>query len=151
MISGRRTIAVIILLASGFNGMQVLGDEVRESAEPLALRAIMQELGNNMQAITDGISREDWSRVAAIAPLIADHPQPPFFEKMRILKYVGSEVATFKGYDGKTHAAARALGEAAAGADGEAVIATFATLQKTCLACHEQFRRPFVAHFYGQD
>ncbi len=129
--------------------LQAWADDV-DKAKPLALRKIMQDLGKNMQGVTDGISREDWEMVRKIAPLIADHPQPPLVEKMRILSFVGADAGKFKGYDEKTHQAARALEEAAARSDGKSVIAAFANLQNSCLACHQSFRKPFVEHFYGQ-
>ena len=121
-----------------------------EPAEPLVLQQIMKDMGENMQLIVDGISREDWKLVEKTAPLIADHPQPPVFEKVKILAYIGTDVSKFKGYDGKTHEAARVLGEAAAREDGYAVIADFATLQNTCLMCHQSFRKPFQKNFYGK-
>lgn len=119
-------------------------------AKPLALRKIMQDLGRNMQNITDGISREDWEMVKKIAPLIADHPQPPLTEKFRILSFFGADAGKFKGYDGETHQAAQALEQAAARSDGQSVIASFAALQNSCLACHQSLRKPFLEHFYGQ-
>lgn len=119
-------------------------------AKPLALRKIMQDMGKNMQVITDGISREDWELVAKIAPLVADHPQPPLGEKMRILSFVGTDAGKFKGYDEKTHQAAQALGQAATREDGPAVISAFAKLQNSCLACHQGFRKPFLEHFYDK-
>lgn len=67
-------------------------------------------MGKNMQIITDNIARVDWEMVAKIAPLVADHPQPPLGEKMRILSFVGNDAGKFKGYDEKTHQAAQALG-----------------------------------------
>ncbi len=118
--------------------------------EPLALRKIMQELSNNMQAITAATSREDWEAVAKVAPLIADHRQPPLAEKTRVMSFLGADAGKFKSHDQKTHQAAEALQQAAARSDGYAVIASFATLQNTCLACHQSFRKPFVEHFYGQ-
>ncbi len=129
--------------------LQVWADDAGK-AKPLALRKIMQDLGKNMQGVTDGISREDWEMVEKIAPLIADHPQPPLTEKMRILKFVGADVGKFRGYDEKTHQAAQALEQAAVRSDGQAVILSFATLQNSCLACHQSFRKPFLEHFYGQ-
>ncbi len=42
---------------------------------PLALRQIMKELGRNMQAITYGISREDW--VEWIRTLSVELPEQP--------------------------------------------------------------------------
>jgi len=116
--------------------------------EPLALRTIMQNMGKNMQSITDGISREDWKKVAENAPLIADHPQPPLLEKIRILSFIGSDVSKFKGYDQDTHLTAQELEGAAIEQDGEAVIAVFAKLQNHCLSCHQHFRKPFLEHFY---
>ena len=121
-----------------------------DKAKPLALRKIMQDLGKNMQGVTDGISREDWEMVGKIAPLIADHPQPPLVEKMRILKFVGADAGKFKGYDEKTHEAAKALEQAAARSDGQSVISSFAMLQNSCLGCHQNFRQPFLEHFHGQ-
>lgn len=119
------------------------------AAEPLALQKIMNDLGRNMQAITDGISREDWELVAKTAPLIADHPQPPLGEKMRILSFVGSDMGKYKAHDGRTHDAALALAKAARLKDGPAAIATFASLQNACHDCHQAFRQPFMEHFYG--
>jgi cytochrome c556 len=68
---------------------------------------------------------------------------------MRILSFIGADTGKFKGHDEKTHLAARALEQAAARSDGQAVISSFATLQNSCLACHQSFRKPFVEHFYG--
>ncbi len=120
------------------------------SAEPMELRRIMRELGQDMQMVTDGISREDWERVAKTAPKIAEHRQPPFAEKMRILAFAGSNAGWFKRFDEQTHQTAKSLEQAARRGDGQAAIASFATLQNRCLACHQEFRKPFVEHFYGQ-
>ncbi len=110
----------------------------------------MQDLSMNMQAVTDGISREDWPLVAKIAPRIADHPQPPLAEKMRILSFIGSDAGKFKDYGEKNHQAGQELKRAAMRQDGPAVIAAFATLQNGCLTCHQSFRKSFQEHFYGQ-
>jgi cytochrome c556 len=118
--------------------------------KPLALRKIMQDMGENMQVITDGISREDWDLVAKISPLIADHPQPPPLEKISILSFIGTDVGKFKGYDEKTHQAAQELRQTATSRNGSAVVSAFATLQNSCLACHQSFRKPFKEHFYDK-
>ncbi len=137
--------AIGTLLASTCS--QAWADDV-DKTRPLALRKIMQDLGKNMQDITDGISREDWEMVARVAPLIADHPQPPAAEKMRILSFIGSDAGKFRAHDEKTHQAAQAMEQAAVRSDGQAVISSFATLQSSCLACHQSFRKPFVEHYY---
>ncbi|MDD3884769.1 MAG: cytochrome c [Gallionella sp.] len=120
-----------------------------QAAEPLELQKVMKELGKNMQIITDGISREDWELVAKTAPLIASHPQPPATEKMRIMKFMGSDMTKFKAFDGKTHEAAHGLEHAAHEKNGHMVIAAFQNVQTTCLNCHQTFRGKFVEHFYG--
>lgn len=120
-----------------------------QAAEPLALQKVMKDLGKNMQIITDGISREDWELVEKTAPLIADHPQPPISEKMRIMAFMGSDMGKFKSHDGETHSQATEVGKAAKAKDGQGVIMAFQRLQTSCYNCHTEFRKPFVAHFYG--
>lgn len=122
-----------------------------QATEPLELQKVMKELGRNMQVITDGISREDWESVARTAPLIATHPQPPVSEKMRIMKFMGTEMPKFKAFDGETHKAAHELEQAAHENDGQKIIATFGKLQTTCLNCHQTFRGKIVQYFYGQE
>ena len=117
--------------------------------KPLELRKIMQELGKDMQAITDAISYEDWAGVANIAPRIAEHPEPSAIEKMRILTLIGTDAGKFESHDEITHLAALALEQVALRSEGLGVIAAFANLQNGCLACHQSFRKPFVEHFYG--
>ncbi len=120
-----------------------------QAAEPLELQKVMKELGKNMQVITDGIAREDWALVAMTAPHIAEHPQPPVSEKLRIMKFMGPEMSNFKAFDMKTHEAAHDLMHAAHAKDGQKVIAAFQQVQTTCLNCHQTFRGKFVEHFYG--
>lgn len=142
------TITIIAFLWTSI--FQHVAADNDDKDKPLALRKIMQDMGKNMQTITDGISREDWELVAKTAPLIADHPQPPLIEKVRILSFIGSNVGSFKRHDQKTHETAKKMEQAAIQRDGELVISTFAQLQKSCLACHVQYRTEFVEHFYSK-
>lgn len=119
-------------------------------ARPLELRRIMQDLGSGMQSAVDAIAREDWARVAAIAPRIASHPEPPTEEKVRIITLMGAEAGRFRGFDQQSHDAARLLGQAAEKRDGEGVIAAFAKVQGACLGCHQNYRQKFLDHFYGK-
>jgi len=120
-----------------------------QAAEPLALQKVMKDLGINMQVITDGISRGDWELVEKTASLVADHPQPPLAEKMRIVSFVGTNMGKFKAFDGETHDQAEAVARAAKIKDGQGVILAFQKLQTSCYNCHSEFRKPFVEHFYG--
>lgn len=118
--------------------------------DPLALRKIMQDMGRSMQAVVDAMSREDWAKAARAAAAIADHPQPPVGEKVRILAFIGGDAGRFRDFDGRSQQAAKALQQAAERTDGQAAIAAFAELQSACLGCHQAFRRPLVEHFYGK-
>ncbi|HEY0720993.1 MAG TPA: cytochrome c [Gammaproteobacteria bacterium] len=119
------------------------------ASEPLELRKIMNELGQNMQTITEGISREEWKLVEKTALSIAEHPQPPLSEKIRILNFVGTNMTKFKAYDGETQKQALAVEKAARAEDGAGVIIAFQKLQMSCFNCHNEFRKPFIGHFYG--
>ncbi len=139
-------IAALVLCTASY---RVLAENGKPAAEPLVLQKVMKDLGKHMQAITDGISREDWAVVEKMAPLIGEHPQPPISEKTRIIGFMGSNMGKFKAYDGETHDAAHVLAHAAHNKDGKAVINAFQALQITCYNCHQEFRKPFVKHFYG--
>ncbi len=114
--------------------------------EARTLHAIMEDLGEAVEDVTDAISHENWAAIEPLAARIADHPQPAASEKARILGFLGKDAAAFRGHDRKVHEAARALGQAAAGKDGKAVIAAFAEVQTACLGCHQQFRSAIVRH-----
>lgn len=117
-----------------------------------ALQRIMRKLGEDMQQVTQAIAMEDWQRVAELAPGIGQHEQPPLGEKARILRWLGSDAGQFRKFDTVVHERAAMLGDAAQQEDGNAVIAAFADLQRGCLACHRQFRAPFIARFHhGKD
>ncbi len=134
-----------LLLAGATGAMAEAGAEVKD----LALKKIMKDLGAGMQTVTDAIAREDWQLVEKAAPQIADHPQPPLGEKMRIIAFMGTDMGKFKGYDGEVHKSAETLGQAAKSKDGVAVIAAFQSIQTACYGCHRDFREGFIKHFYG--
>lgn len=119
-----------------------------EPAEPLALQGVMQQLGRDMQAVTGAIATEDWSNVAELSPQIARHTQPPMMEKLRILSWLGSDASKFRAFDGEVHDAATAMEKAAMRGEGQAVIKAFSEVQLSCLRCHQNFREPFIKHFY---
>ena len=151
-----RTILLITLTAlptwlmGGDINSQHTGGEQESSSEDLVLRSIMRELDENMREVVGAISRENWEQVAEIAPLIADHAEPPFSEKTRILRFVGTDAARFRGHDRQVHEAASIMGEKARQEDGQAVIEAFSRVQKHCLACHQEFKEEFRLHFYGE-
>ncbi len=120
------------------------------SKESQTLLEVMLDMGKEMQHITSAISSEDWTQVEESAAWISTHPKPAKSQRMRIMKFLGGEIAQFKDSDMKTHAAARELAKMARTQDGRAVISAFSTLQNTCLTCHERYRKRLQDHFYGQ-
>lgn len=146
----RAAAAVLMMVLAGGVLLPAAASDSSAQATPMALTGIMRDLGQDMQAVTDAIARENWSEVATVAARIADHPQPPLAEKLRILAFVGKDTSHFRGYDKQTHAAAQSLVKAAQREDGSAAISAFANVQTACLACHQQFRKPFQAHFHDQ-
>ena len=124
--------------------------ETDSKTEPLELQKIMKAMGNDMQNILVAINKEDWSAIKQSAVNIAEHPKPPFTEKIRILSFIGTDTAQFKKLDTITHNTAMELVKLAEQENGNAIIDKFAQLQKSCLNCHQSFRKPFQAHFYGK-
>lgn len=137
-----------IVLAASLMGIALTAAHA-QAAEPLELRKIMKDLGKSMEIVTDAISREDWSLVERTAHLIAEHPQPPLSEKMRIITFMGTNMSKFKGFDEQTHGAASEMAAAALEKHGQKVISAFQKIQSSCLGCHQAFRPEFVAYFYG--
>ena len=118
-----------------------------EDGRPHEFHEIMEDLGEHMVGITEGITHEDWIRVADHAQAIADHPRPPMTERVRIMAFAGTDVAKFKEFDNEVHDAAARLADEAAGGDGSAIIASFGRLQNGCLDCHAAFRTSYREHF----
>lgn len=117
---------------------------------PLVLRKIMQDMDKNMHTMAVAISQKDWPLVERIAPLIADHRQPPFVEKMRIMGFIGTSISKYKAYDGSVVEQAQAVGKAAKSNDAQGAELMFRKLQASCDSCHNEFQKSFVAHFYGK-
>lgn len=138
------------LMAGGSDNDAQSAKEQESSGEELVLRSIMRKLDENMREVVGAISREHWEQVAEIAPLIADHPEPPLSEKTRILRHLGADAARFVGHDRQVNEAAMEMSAKAIQEDGEAVIEAFSRVQKHCLACHQEFKEEFKLHFYGE-
>lgn len=141
---------MLLILAAAILASSLLA-VAAQAAEPLAFQGVMKDLGKHTQTIAGAIAYEDWELVERTAPLIAAHPQPPAAEKARITSFIGSDMGTFKAFDMQTHEAAHEMEQAAHAKDGVKVIAALQNMQTACLGCHQAFRKPFVAHFYGKQ
>lgn len=118
-----------------------------EGAQSMALYGIMQQMQTDMDAVQAAITQEDWKKVAELAPKIAHHEQPPLLEKVKILTWLNVDAPHFKGLDGQVEKAATAMGAAAQKGDKDAVVADYAQVQQSCVACHDAYRDKFIAHF----
>ena len=116
--------------------------------EPLALRALMQELGRDSGAIAEALAREDWLLVERAAGRIAAHPQPPAEERAKIIAFLGARAGKFRGYDQEAGQHAQALAAAARRADGRAALEAFYRMQSACMGCHAEFRPALLRQFY---
>lgn len=146
--AARRTAKLMV--AAFLVAASIAQAQTPEPSKPMALRSVMQQLGQDMQAVTGAISSENWASVADLAPKIGSHAEPPAGEKMRILGWLGADAGKFRGFDGQLHDATVVMAKAATRGDGEGVIAAFANVQQRCLACHQEFRQTFQEHFYGK-
>lgn len=141
----------LLLLAAAWTavGTSAHAQAPAATVKPLVLRGVMQEMDRQVLRIADAIGVKDWQAIEQATRLIADHPEPPLAEKLRIFAFMGIDLPRFKGYDTQTHEAALAVSDAAKDKDAAAVGAKLRILQARCDACHDAFRKPFVAHFYG--
>lgn len=124
------------------------GQETDATADGPSLHVIMEQMGDDMQALVASMLDEDWSSVARLALRIADHTEPPLPEKKRILAWLADRAPDFREHDLQVRSAARELAEAAANReDVEVMGAAHARTLQQCLACHARFRQAYVNHF----
>ena len=109
-------------------------------AEEFSLLQIMQQLGRDLNQISDGMWREDYAAIAAAAQSIAEHPQPPMAERSKIISGLGADAGRFRQGDQTVHDAAMAVKEAAGQENNEHVLKRYNDLVKGCMDCHTNFR-----------
>lgn len=115
----------------------------------MALRGIMRDMGGEAAAVADGLMREDYALVERAALKVAEHPQPPPEERARIITWLGARAVRFRGYDQEVHGHGQAIAAAARQRQPKAALEAFHKLQSACMACHLEFRQPYLAQFYG--
>lgn len=144
IVNGRERLAllVVVVAIAGFAPVSAM------AAEPLALKKIMADIGRNMQSASYALLLEDYATVQKMADEIANHPEIPEAELVRIEGFLGSRMHKFELYDEKTHQLSLSLAKAAQKKDGQRAIATLHKLQSSCLVCHQAFRKPMIEHFY---
>lgn len=104
------------------------------------LTAVMQELGEKMNALNDAIFKDDWVGMSTASGVIAEHPHVAPNELAAISKALGKEMQQFKEWDHLVHKNALSLRKAAADKDMKQVLSSHRTIMSGCVSCHIQFR-----------
>lgn len=110
------------------------------AADP-PFRETMLGLLRSSQGAVEGIMREDYARVAAMAEAIAFHEGPSPNRRMAIFNELGIEAMSFTLLDDDLRTKARALKKAAEGRDQKAVIGRFGEVMQSCANCHNSYRK----------
>ncbi len=109
-------------------------------AKPGTLKAIMVDLGVQMETIQRALWTEDHASIATAAKAIAEHPHVSAEERQRVMGILKSEMADFVAGDRAVHDGALRLADAATRGEMDAVLKELAELQAGCVACHTRFR-----------
>lgn len=104
------------------------------------LLTIMVELGDDMEALSDALWRNDLASLATAAGAIADHPKVSATERGRIQAALGDRFPDFVKGDQRVHNSALRLAEHATAGETSAILQELAELQSGCVACHDVFR-----------
>ncbi|MDQ6968960.1 MAG: cytochrome c [Mariprofundus sp.] len=109
-------------------------------AESGTLKAIMQQLGRDYAAVDQAILMQDFNAAATAANHIANHEKPSLFQKMKIMAGLRTEMSAFKQADGKVHALAVDIEQAAKAKDMPLLIQRQSGMLSACMACHTGYR-----------
>jgi hypothetical protein len=108
--------------------------------DPGLLLTIMFQLGEDMNALSDALWRNDLDTITAAATAIAEHPHVSPAERERLQGALGDRFPDFVEGDRRVHESAARLAELAATGETGAILGELAELQAVCVACHESFR-----------
>lgn len=111
-----------------------------EPVDPLSLLGIMRGLESSMTRLHAGLWVEDFDEVAAAARAVAEHPQVPPEERIRIQSILGPDFPAFVTTDRTVHDAGIRLSERAMQRDTSGMLDALAQLQEACVSCHTSFR-----------
>jgi cytochrome c556 len=155
MAMNRRLIGALVLVAAACTG----GSAPDETAAPgqdtvagaaaadlgapsgtASLKAIMQGLQASMATLHLALWLEEFEAVAAAAREVADHPQVPAAERLRIQSVLEDDFAAFAAADRRVHDTSLRLRDAALQRDTAAVLSALADVHVGCVACHTRFR-----------
>jgi cytochrome c556 len=114
--------------------------EVGAQSGTASLKAIMQGLQASMATLHQALWLEEFRVVADAAREVAEHPQVPGEERLRIQSALGDDFAAFAAADRRVHDTSLQLRDAALQRDTAAVLSALADVHEGCVVCHTRFR-----------
>ncbi len=126
-------------LCSGHNGAKE-NLTAEKQAGTGTLKQIMQQLSHDYARLGHAILLENFDAAAEAAHAIAYHDKPSMMQRMKIMASLGTEMPKFKEADGKVHALAIRIEEAAAARDMPQLIQRQSQMLSACMACHAGYR-----------
>lgn len=133
-----RTAAIAVLIA-------VLAATTAASDEAVTLKAIMQDLRNDLVKVSDGLLRDDFALMAQGARGIAEHPRIPADQVKLVAAELGEEMPVFKQLDMRVHDLSLRLKSAAGAADRDVALSSYLKLVEGCIACHVSYKERVAA------
>jgi mono/diheme cytochrome c family protein/cytochrome c556 len=130
-------------MCAGNNGAKVKS-AAKQQAGAKMLKQIMQKLGSDYSRLNHAILLEDFDGAAQAAHAIAYHDKPPMSQRMKILGSLGTDMPKFKQADGKVHALAIKIEEAAKAGDMPLLMQRQSQMLSACMACHSTYRSRVV-------
>ena len=118
----------------------VMAPAIASPGDAPSLKAIMQELRNNVVEIADGLLNDDYDQVTRGAASIADHPKIAPAEVAIVAATLGSEMPAFKAFDDLVHNLSLDIRLAAEARDRDAVISGYQQLIEGCVDCHTAYK-----------
>lgn len=109
-----------------------------------SLKQVMQQLGSDYSDLDRSILWEDFDGAAQAAHAIAYHDKASMAQRMKIMGTLGAEMPNFKKADGKVHALAIKIEEAAKAKDMNLLVQRQSQMLSACMACHTSYRSRIV-------
>jgi len=114
------------------------------TAEAGTLKQIMQQLGEDYGKLDYAILIEDFDGAAKAAHTIAFHDKPSLGQRMQLMASLALEMSDFKKADGKVHALAIEIEDAAKAKDMPRLIERQSKMLSACMACHTSYRSKII-------
>lgn len=115
-----------------------------EFASDGSLKQIMKQLGQDYGALDRAVLIEDFDSAEKAAHAIAFHDKPSMGQRMKIMASLRMEMSDFKKADGKVHALAVEIENAAKEKDIHLLIKRQSEMLSACMACHTTYRNRVI-------